>query len=172
MSEINKPNLEDAIIEIEALLSKQKIVNKLVTDHNQDRRKLVENLIHKQNTVELESKLAKLHPADIARVLELMPLENRLIIWNLIKSDIDGEILLEVSDAVRETLISSMDSEEIVAAAEQLDADEIADLVPDLPEEVIDDVVRSLPPEERNQLKNALLYPKDSAGGLMDFDMF
>ena len=62
MSEINKPNLEDAIIEIEALLSKQKIVNKLVTDHNQDRRKLVENLIHKQNTVELESKLAKLTP--------------------------------------------------------------------------------------------------------------
>ena len=38
MSEINKPNLEDAIIEIEALLSKQKIVNKLVTDHNQDRK--------------------------------------------------------------------------------------------------------------------------------------
>jgi len=171
MSEINKPNLEDAIVEIEALLSKQKIVNKLVTDQNQDRKKLVENLIHKQNTVELELKLAKLHPADIARVLELMPLENRLIIWNLIKSDIDGEILLEVSDAVRETLISSMDSEEIVAAAEQLDADEIADLVPDLPEEVIDDVVRSLPPEERNQLRNALLYPKDSAGGMMDFDM-
>ena len=171
MSEINKPNLEDAIIEIEALLSKQKIVNKLVTDQNQDRKKLVENLIHKQNIVELESKLSKLHPADIARVLELMPLENRLIIWNLIKSDIDGEILLEVSDAVRETLISSMDSEEIVAAAEQLDADEIADLVPDLPEEVIDDVVRSLPPEERDQLRNALLYPKDSAGGMMDFDM-
>ena len=171
MSEVNKINLEDAIIEIEALLSKQKIVNKLVTDHNQDRKKLVENLIHKQNTVELESKLAKFHPADIARVLELMPIENRLIIWNLIKSDIDGEILLEVSDAVRETLISSMDSEEIVAAAEQLDADEIADLVPDLPEEVIDDVVRSLPPEERNQLRNALLYPEDSAGGMMDFDM-
>ena len=64
-----------------------------------------------------------------------------------------------------------MDSEEIVAAAEQLDADEIADLVPDLPEEVIDDVVRSLPPEERNQLRNALLYPEDSAGGMMDFDM-
>ena len=171
MSEVNKINLEDAIIEIEALLSKQKIVNKLITDQNQDRKKLVENLIHKQNTVELESKLTKLHPADIARVLELMPIENRLIIWDLIKSDIDGEILLEVSDAVRETLISSMDSEEIVAAAEQLDADEIADLVPDLPEEVIDDVVRSLPPEERNQLRNALLYPEDSAGGMMDFDM-
>lgn len=171
MSEVNKINLEDAIIEIETLLSKQKIVNKLVTDQDPDRKKLVENLIHKQNTSELESKLAKFHPADIARVLELMPLENRLIIWNLIKSDIDGEILLEVSDAVRETLISSMDSEEIVAAAEQLDADEIADLVPDLPEEVINDVVRSLPPEERNQLRNALLYPKDSAGGMMDFDM-
>ena len=39
------------------------------------------------------------------------------------KADRDGEILLEVSDAVRETLIRSMDSEELVAAAEQLEAD-------------------------------------------------
>ena len=68
MSEVNKINLEDAIIEIAC--SKQKIV-KLINDQSRSK-KLVENLIHKQNTVELESKLAKLHPADIARVLELM----------------------------------------------------------------------------------------------------
>jgi magnesium transporter len=120
---------------------------------------------------ELRSRLDTLHPADVAFVLEALPLEERLIVWDQVKSERDGEILLEVSDAVRETLIESMDSEELVAATEQLDTDEIADLAPDLPREVIQDVFRSLSPEEREQLREALSYPEDTVGALMDFDM-
>ena len=77
--------------------------------------------------------LDRLHPADIASILEALPLEERLVVWDLVKADRDGEILLEVSDAVRESLIADMDSRELVAAAETLDADEIADIAPDLP---------------------------------------
>ena len=82
----------------------------------------------------------------------------------------DGEILLEVSDAVRESLISSMDTEELVAAAETLDADEIAELAPDLPQEVMDDVFQSLPLEEREQLRAAMSFDDDMVGALMDFE--
>jgi magnesium transporter len=85
-----------------------------------------------------------MHPADIAYILEALPLEERLIVWDLVKAERDGEILLEVSDAVRESLIESMDPEELKAAAETLDADELADLAPDLPQEVIEDVFQSL----------------------------
>ena len=81
---------------------------------------------------EIRAKLERLHPADIAAVLEALPLDERLIVWDLVKADRDGEILLEVSDAVRESLIASMEPRELVAAAETLEADEIADLVPDL----------------------------------------
>src|SRR5260221_3237965 len=109
--------------------------------------------------------------ADIAYVLESLPLEERLVVWNLVKADRDGEILLEASDAVRETLIRSMDLQELVAAAEQLEADEIADLAPDLPEEVIHDVFQALPVEEREQLRAAMSYPEDAVGALMDFDV-
>src|SRR5918992_56247 len=112
-----------------------------------------------------------LHPADVAYILEALPLEERLVVWDLVKADRDGEILLEVSDAVRETLIASMDEEELVAATEQLDTDEIADLAPDLPREVIQDVFRSLSVEEREQLRAAMSYDEDSVGALMDFDM-
>ena len=80
-------------------------------------------------------------------------------------------MLLEVSDAVRETLIADMDAQELVAATEQLDADEIADIAPNLPEEVIADVFSSLPEEERLQLSAALSYPEDTVGSLMDFEM-
>src|SRR3954469_6419233 len=120
---------------------------------------------------EMRALLERLHPADVAFILDALPLEERLQVWDLVKADRDGEILLEVSDAVRESLIASMDSDELVAAAETLEADELADLAPDLPEDVIQDVIRSLPLEEREQLRAAMSYSEGSVGALMDFDM-
>ncbi|MBK5103724.1 MAG: magnesium transporter [Burkholderiales bacterium] len=127
--------------------------------------------IPESHYAQLRSRLDALHSADVASVLEALPLDERLIIWDLVKAERDGEILLEVSDAVRETLIESMDSEELVAATEQLDTDEIADLAPDLPEDVLEDVFQSLSAEEREQLRAAMSYAEDTVGALMDFDM-
>ncbi len=119
---------------------------------------------------ELRTKLDALHPADIAYILEALPPEQRLRVWDLVKADRDGDILVEVSDAVRESLIASMNSAELVAAAETLEADELADIAPDLPPAVIEEVVQSLPVEERERLRAALSYPEGTVGALMDFD--
>jgi magnesium transporter len=118
---------------------------------------------------ELRARLDALHPADIAYLLEALPLEERLALWNLVKAASDGEILLEVSEAVRESLIASMDSAELVAAAETLEADELADIAADLPAGVMEEVVQSLPAAERERLRAALSYPEGSVGSLMDF---
>jgi magnesium transporter len=132
---------------------------------------LVENLVErKQQLAGLRAKLDRLHPADIAYILEALPLEERLAVWDLVKADRDGEILVEVSEAVRESLIASMDSAELVAAAETLETDELADIAPDLPPGVMAEVVQSLPAEERERLRAALSYPEGSVGALMDFD--
>jgi magnesium transporter len=118
----------------------------------------------------LRTKLDALHPADIAYILEALPPEERLAVWDLVKADRDGEILVEVSDAVRESLIAAMNSAELVAAAETLETDELADIAPDLPAEVIEEVVQSLSPQERERLREALSYPEGSVGSLMDFE--
>jgi len=152
------------------LLSKNKLVAGFVQMQDQ-RQELGESMIHKQNLSELQELLDILHPADIAYILESLPLDERLIIWEIVKADQDGEILLETSDAVRETLIATMDSSELVAATGQLDADEIADLAPDLPSNVLDDLFQNLPIEEREQLREAMSYPEDAVGALMGFDM-
>lgn len=158
----------DQVIE---LLHKHELVENLVHRQEGPRHELVETLVHKLHLVELQKLLDPLHPADVAYILEALPLQQRLIVWDLVKADRDGDILLEVSDAVRETLIAHMDERELVAATEQLDTDEIADLAPDLPREVIQDVFKSLSAEEREQLRAAMSYPEDSVGALMDFDM-
>src|SRR6185369_2551528 len=143
----------------------------LARDESVPTRERVEELMRKRDLDELQRELDRVHPADVAYILEALPLDERLIVWDLVKAERDGEILLEVSDAVRESLIASMDEDELVAAAEQLDTDEIADLAPDLPREVIQDVFKSLSVEEREQLRAAMSYEDDSVGALMDFDM-
>ncbi len=144
-------------LEVEELQENLRVVQELLAH---------EKPLARQYLVELRGRLDALHAADIAYVLEALPLEERLVVWDLVKADRDGEILLEVSDAVRETLIASMDSEELVAAAETLEADELADIAADLPASVIEEVVQSLPAEERERLRAALSYPEGSVGAL------
>ncbi|MEP7327991.1 MAG: CBS domain-containing protein, partial [Betaproteobacteria bacterium] len=173
-----RERVQDALAEITALLRKHRLVEGLVHEQlehapvggHEGRDELVESLVTKQNKAQLQRKLDRLHPADIAYILEALPLDERLYIWDLVRAGRDGEILIEVSDAVRESLISSMDTEELVAAAETLDAEELAELAPDLPQEVMDDVLSSLPIEEREQLRAAMSFEDDMVGALMDFE--
>ena len=168
----DKTPLSEAVLEqVTDLLRQNALAEEFVRRQDMPRQGLVEGLIHKLHLVELQKKLDALHPADVAYILEALPLDQRLIVWDLVKAERDGEILLEVSDAVRETLIEHMDGEELVAATENLDTDEIADLAPDLPRGVIQDVFKSLAPEEREQLRSAMSYPEGTVGALMDFDM-
>jgi magnesium transporter len=162
---------EQLLQQVTEILRRHKHDEELADRDHRAPRERVEDLLHKRDLDRLQGELDRLHPADVAYILEALPLDERLIVWDLVKVDRDGEILLEVSDAVRETLIASMDEQELVAATEQLDTDEIADLAPDLPREVIQDVFKSLSVEEREQLRAAMSYPEDSVGALMDFDM-
>lgn len=121
--------------------------------------------------LELRAVLEDLHPADIAWVLEALPLDERLAVWEQVRHESDGDILVEVNEGVRETLIDAMDRDELVDAVETLDTDEIADLADDLPPDVMAQVQEGLSHEERAQLRAAISYPEESVGSRMDFEM-
>ncbi|MCU0766984.1 MAG: magnesium transporter [Gammaproteobacteria bacterium] len=163
-------NLEAALAHIQYLLDKQDLVQEVVHKTEMPRHDLVENLVTRQQLEELRRQINVLHPADIAYVLESLPLERRRRIWELVDSTHDGAVLLEVSDAVRRTLIADMDRAELVDAAEQLESDEIADLVPDLPKDVVPELMGKLDLEDRAQVQSALSFPEGSVGALMDFE--
>ncbi len=130
-----------------------------------------DDLLSPASQAQLRQQLDELHPADIAFILESLPLDDRLAVWQLVKADRDGEILLEVSDAVRESLIADMDRHEILAAAVTLDADELADLVEDLPTAMLPELMAGLDAQQREQVQSALSYEDDQLGALMDFEM-
>lgn len=167
----SQDDLETHLAQVQSLLARMRLVEELVHRQGGPRQDLVENLVHKQNLAELQRKLDQLHPADVAYILEALPLDERLLVWDLVKAERDGEILLEVSDSVRESLIQTMDKAELLAAAESLDTDEIADIAADLPRDVIEELLTTLDAQKRALLQSALAYPEDTVGALMDFEM-
>ena len=163
--------LEHQLQEVITLLDKQHLETSLVQRGPTTNHELIEAVLHKQHKGRLQDKFAQLHPADIAYILESLPLDQRQIAWDAIKSDQDGQILLEVSDAVRQTLISGMEVEELATAASSLNTDEIADLAADLPKRAMLKILRSLNSSERKHLNTILAYQDNQVGSRMDFGM-
>lgn len=115
--------------------------------------------------------IGSLHPSEIARLLESLPLQERAVVWEMVSPDDEGDVLVEVNETVRDDLISEMETDRLVAATEGMELDDLADLVADLPEALTQEVLRSLGHQDRERLNHVLAYDEDSAGGLMNVDI-
>ncbi len=112
-----------------------------------------------------------LHPSELARLLESLPLRERAVIWEMVEPDLEGDVLVEVADEVRDGLLQGMPTEELLAATEGMELDDLADLIADLPEALTQEVLRSLDYQDQERLRQVLAYDEDSAGGLMNVDI-
>ena len=112
-----------------------------------------------------------LHPAEVAHLLESVPLRERAILWEMVDPDDEGDVLVEVVDEVRDGLIKGMPTEELIAATDGMELDDLADLLVDLPEAVTRQVLQSLDGQDQERLRQVLAYDEDCAGGLMNIDV-
>lgn len=164
-----------ALQELQTILKRQEVVDAIAQrqheDEDEDASNLLEGMLQRQHEDEIRQIINVLHPADIAFILESLPVQQRQAVWELVGQEHDADVLLEVEDWARESLIESMDHEDLIAATETMDADEIADIASDLPPDVIAEVQKGLTDAERAQLIEAMGYPEDTVGAIMDFDM-
>src|SRR5262245_39817134 len=103
MSELpNRLEVEDLQRNLQAvrdLLHRQQVVEHLVGRQEMPKHELVEQLVHKQHLAELSFRFDRLHPADVAAILEGLPPEERLTAWQLVRDKQGGRVLLELTDA-------------------------------------------------------------------------
>lgn len=114
--------------------------------------------------------LNELSPAEIAHLLESLPHTERNIIWELVDSEKEGEVLIQLGEELRATLIRDMSLQDLVSATSGMDVDDLADFIQSLPDRVTTQVLTSLDTQHRERLEAVLSYPEDSAGGLMNTD--
>jgi len=119
----------------------------------------------------VERLINSLSGAEIGDLLESLPLPKRLVVWDMVDTSLDGEVLVHVNDEVRVGLIRGTSAVELVEAVGELDIDDLADILDDLPDAVVREVLVSMDRQDRERLEQILSYPEDSAGGLMDPDV-
>ena len=112
-----------------------------------------------------------LHPSEVARLLESLPLKDRAVLWEMVDHDLEGDVLVEVAEEVRDGLLEGMGTPELIAATEGMEIDDLADLLADLPETVTQEVLQSLDKQDHERLKQVLAYDEESAGGMMNVDV-
>lgn len=142
----------------------------LPTESDLHRRRLTE-VLESGTRNQLVGLVNALHPAEIADLLESLPPAQREAVWELVPTDMDGDVLVHVNDEVRLGLMDGMDSKEILAAVEGLDVDDVADLLQDLPAALTREVLNAMDRQNRQRVEAVLPYPEDSAGGLMNTDV-
>jgi magnesium transporter len=115
--------------------------------------------------------LEPLHYADVADLLERLGPEDRAALVEIIKRDFDPEILHELDEKVRDEIIAKLGLDNVAAAVRELDSDDAVHVVEELPEDEQKKVLAAIPAEDRAVIRDALAYPEDSAGRLMQREL-
>ncbi len=112
-----------------------------------------------------------LHPSEIADLIEGLPKQQRYEVWQLVDSEVEGDVLSHTQDAVRAELMEQMLPHEVAQATQDLDTDDVADILQDLPEPIAESILLAMDEQNRHRLASVMTYPEDSAGGLMNLDV-
>ena len=115
--------------------------------------------------------VAPLHPADIADLFELAPVDRRADLAAALAERLDGDVFAEMNDFVREALIDALDARQVADIAAELDTDDAVAIIEDLEEADQRAVLRALAPDDRAAIEEALSYPEESAGRLMQREL-
>ena len=122
--------------------------------------------LEKERSIGIRSKLSSLSPYEIARLLEAMEPRNREILWRMVGQEDEGEVLKELVEDIRQNFINEMDTNQIIAATQDLELDDLADILTDLPDQITDEVIRALDRQDQIRLESVMSYGEDTAGGL------
>lgn len=134
---------------------------------------LVEPLESPETSVRLtipHAKLALLHPADIADVVEEMTADERKAVFEQLDLETAAETLGEVEPEMQVSIVGDLDEERAADILEEMAPDEAADLLQDLPEERREELIELMDEAEGEEVEELLGYPEDSAGGMMNTD--
>jgi Mg/Co/Ni transporter MgtE len=113
------------------------------------------------------AKLAKLHPADIADIIEELNPSERTAVLAALDEETAAETLTETEPEVQASMVQMMESEQAADILERIEPDEAADILSDLPEAKAQELLETMEEEEAQEVVELLTHEEDTAGGLM-----
>jgi len=115
--------------------------------------------------------LNKMSSSEIAHALESSPPKQRNLLFSLLKTEEEGDVLFELGEEIQQDLISSISNEELAEAVKELELDEIVDILQNLPEERMKKILSGMSQIDRKRIEVGLTFPENTAGGLLNTDV-
>jgi CBS domain-containing protein len=116
-------------------------------------------------------RLAKLHPADIADIIEELAPAEREAVFETLDEEVAAETLEEIDPKLQSAIVASLDADRAADIVEEMNPDAAADLLGDLPEERSEEILDEMQPEQREEVEELLEYEEDTAAGRMTTDL-
>ena len=115
--------------------------------------------------------LSNMSSSEIAHALESSPPKQRNILFSLLKTEEEGDVLFELGEEIQQDLISNISNEELAEAVKELELDEIVDILQKLPEERMKKILSNMSRVDRMRIEMGLTFPENTAGGLLNTDV-
>ena len=112
--------------------------------------------------------LERMHPADLADIVEELTPEDREAIFETIDSEVAAEALSEVEPDIQASILESLETEKAAEIVEEMAPNEAADVLAELEEETSEEILQEMEPEPKTEVEELLEYHESSAGGLMN----
>ncbi|MBI2353572.1 MAG: magnesium transporter [Deltaproteobacteria bacterium] len=116
--------------------------------------------------------MREIHPADLADIIENIPIQSIRTVLDSIDAETTGETIYELEADMRNVVISQLNDEQVTDILEEMEPDEAADVLSDLPERKAQELLEMMDQEDAEDIQELLEHEEDSAGGLMTPDYF
>jgi len=115
--------------------------------------------------------LSKMTAPEIAHALESSPPKQRNLLFSLLKTEEEGDVLFELGEEIQQDLVSNISNEELIEAVKELELDEIVDILQNLPEERMNKILSNMSLVDRKRIEIGLTFSDNTAGGLLNTDV-
>lgn len=120
---------------------------------------------------EIKILLKKLSSSEIAHALESSPPKQRQLLFSLLETNEEGDVLADLGEEIQQELVSNISNEELAEAVKELEPDETVDILQNLPEERMNSILSKMSYRDRKRIEIGLTYPENTAGGLLNTDV-
>ena len=138
---------------------------------NKDNLKIILDDASNLSLNQIRRLLSNMTAPEIAHALESSPPKQRNLLFSLLKTEEEGDVLFELGEEIQQDLVSNISNEELIEAVKELELDEIVDILQNLPEERMNMILSNMTLVDRQRIEIGLTFPDNTAGGLLNTDV-
>lgn len=163
----SEARLQSSVADLRRLLARHRLLDGLAARQDGPKRRLLEDLQHRQNAAELQRYVQGMHAADVAFALEALPLDDRRSVWEHVTTEQGAQVLVEVDAVVRESLVAMTADDTLVRLLTALDPEDLAYVSDTVPADVLARASAAFATADRSVFEDSRLYQNDSVGFYM-----